>query len=62
MDAYDLKNKVADLWQQLVSMPDSSDIKKQFVEVPVYVKVEDDLKKVSLVKGDGDKIILEIEK
>lgn len=61
MDAYDLKNKITELWQQLVIMPDSSDVKKKFVEVPVYVEIKGNLRKVSSVKGSEDKIILEIE-
>lgn len=62
MDAYDLKKSVERIWQQLVRMPDSAEINKTFTEVPVYVNVDDKLKKVSSILGDNDKIILEIEK
>jgi hypothetical protein len=62
MDAYDLKNSVERIWQQLVRMPSSAEISKTFTEVPVYVNVDDELKKVSSITGDDDKIILEIEK
>jgi hypothetical protein len=37
MDAYDIHQEIFKAWQQLVHKADATNIKKNFVEVPVYV-------------------------
>jgi hypothetical protein len=61
MDAYDIKNKIAELWQRLSKWPSASDIKKQFIPVPVYVSVEGKMYKVKNIKEQDSNIVLEIE-
>jgi hypothetical protein len=59
MDAYDIKNKIAELWQKLCVWPNAADIKKQYTYVPVYVKIGSNLVKVTRVTEQDNKIILE---
>lgn len=61
MDAYDLKNKIAELWQRLCIMPNAADVKKQYTDVPVYVKINDDLIKITGVTAQDNKIILDTD-
>jgi len=61
MDAYDLKNKIAELWQRLCVMPSAADVKKQYTAVPVYVKINNDLIKITGVTAQDNKIILETD-
>jgi hypothetical protein len=61
MDAYDIKNKIAELWQKLCVWPDASDIKKQYTTVPVYVKINNRLVKVTGVTEQDNKIILDTD-
>jgi hypothetical protein len=61
MDAYDIKNKIAELWQKLCIWPNAADIKKQYAYVPVYVKIDNTLVKVTGVKEQDNKIILDTD-
>lgn len=61
MDAYDIKNKITELWQRLSSWPSASEVKKQFVPLPVYVEVDGKIYQVTNVKEHNSKIILEID-
>jgi hypothetical protein len=55
MDAYDIHQEIFKAWQQLAHYADASTIKKNFLEVPVYVDGKI-VKRVTIVDG---KIILE---
>lgn len=61
MDAYDIKNKIFELWQRLSDPPSAAEIKKQFGSVPVYVEVDNNIYQVTGVKDKDSKIILEID-
>jgi hypothetical protein len=61
MDAYDIKNKIAELWQKLCVWPNAGDIKKQYTAVPVYVKINNNLVKVTGVTEQDNKIILDTD-
>jgi hypothetical protein len=61
MDAYDIKNKIAELWQKLCVWPDAANIKKQYTAVPVYVKINNKLVKVTGVTEQDNKIILDTD-
>ena len=58
MDAYDIKNKIHEVWQNLSVMPCPASLVKEFKEVPVYVEVGDKLVKVVEVKEIDGRIIL----
>jgi hypothetical protein len=55
MDAYDIHQEIFKAWQQLAHKADATNIKKNFVEVPVYVDGKQ-VKQVTVVDG---KITLE---
>lgn len=61
MDAYDIKNKITELWQRLSSMPNAGEVKKQFVSLPVYVEVNGKVYQVTNVKESDLKIVLETD-
>jgi len=61
MDAYDIKNKIAVLWQRLCLWPNAADINKQYTSVPVYVKINNNLVKVTGVTEQDNKIILDTD-
>jgi hypothetical protein len=55
MDAYDIHQEIFKAWQQLAHKADAGTIKKNFLEVPVYVDGKT-VKRVKIVDGH---IILE---
>jgi hypothetical protein len=61
MDAYDIKNKIAELWQRLCVWPSAADINKQYITVPVYVKIKGQLIRVTGVSEQDNKIILDTD-
>lgn len=61
MDAYDLKNKLIELWRPLSITQSGASVSKYVPEVPVYVEINGELKQVSDVNVVNDKIVLEIK-
>jgi hypothetical protein len=61
MDAYDIKNKIAELWQRLCVWPNAADINKQYTAVPIYVKIKGQLIQVTGVSEQDNKIILDTD-
>ena len=55
MDAYDIHQEIFKAWQQLAHKADAGTIKKNFLEVPVYIDGKT-VKRVKIVDGH---IILE---
>jgi hypothetical protein len=50
MDAYDLHQEIFKAWQQLAHKSDAATIKKNWVEVPVYVDGKQ-VKRVVIIDG-----------
>ena len=42
-------------------MPNAADVKKQYTDVPVYVKINDNLIKITGVTAQDNKIILDTD-
>ena len=61
MDAYDLKNKLVELWRPLSITPSGASVSKYVTEVPVYVNINGELKQVSDVNNIDNKIVLELK-
>lgn len=60
MDAYEIHQKIFQLWQQLCHHNDASSIKKNWADVPVYIKKDGRLVSVSSVQLEDNKIVLDI--
>jgi hypothetical protein len=61
MDAYDLKNKLLELWQPLAITESGAGIKRYAPEVPVYVETDQGLKEVVDIVSIDNKITLKIK-
>jgi hypothetical protein len=61
MDAYDLKNKLVELWQPLAIVESGTGGKKYAPEVPVYVETEQGLQKVVGIVNKDNKITLQLK-
>jgi uncharacterized protein HemY len=61
MDAYNLHQKIFQLWQQLAHQTDATAIKKKWADVPVYIKQDGRLVQVNSVQLEDNKIVLSID-
>ena len=61
MDAYDIQQKILEVWRPLVVGASGSSVNREWVNVPVYVEVDGELKMVDNVTTQDNKIILKIK-
>ena len=57
MDAYDLKQAISDAWRPLALNHSADDIKKSWPVIPVYVEINGELKAITDIKVEDNKII-----
>ena len=60
MDAYDLKNKLIELWRPLSITQSGASVSKYVPEVPVYVTVKGVNYKVVDIENIDNKLVLKI--
>ena len=61
MDAYDIQLKILEAWRLLAVGVSGSSVNRQWINVPVYVEVDGELKMVDTVTTQDTKIILKIK-
>ena len=61
MDAYDLKNKLMELWRPLAITESGAGVKRYAPEVPVYVETSQGLQQVIDVVSIDNKITLKLK-
>lgn len=61
MDAYDLKNKLVDLWRPLAISESGTGTKRYTPKVPVYVETSQGLQQVIDVVSIDNKITLKLK-
>jgi hypothetical protein len=61
MDAYDIQLKILEAWRLLAVGVSGSSVNRQWINVPVYVEVDGELKMVDNVTTQDNKIILKIK-
>lgn len=61
MDAYDIQLKILEAWRLLAVDVSGSSVNRQWINVPVYVEVDGELKMVDNVTTQDNKIILKIK-
>ena len=61
MDAYDLKNKLMELWRPLAITESGAGVKRYSPEVPVYVETANGLRQVVDIVSIDNKITLKLK-
>ena len=61
MDAYDIHLKILEAWRLLAVDVSGYSVNRQWINVPVYVEVDGELKMVDNVTTQDNKIILKIK-
>lgn len=61
MDAYDIQLKILEAWRLLAVDVSGYSVNRQWINVPVYVEVDGELKMVDNVTTQDNKIILKIK-
>ena len=61
MDAYDIQLEILKAWRPLAVDVSGSSVRRDWIDVPVYVEVNGELKVVDKVTTQDNKIILKIK-
>ena len=61
MEAYDIQLKILEAWRLLAVDVSGYSVNRQWINVPVYVEVDGELKMVDNVTTQDNKIILKIK-